>query len=149
MANEGQIQLITSELAKAANEANVLFAKTKDQSYRDKAIRFARIIQGIQELSFGGTGGGIGGDTQTIVTNYTVTDTDYFLICNTDAGNITITLPPTPLGNQGGVNIKNSGSGILTINAPSGQYIDGLTTVSMKNKSSLYLFPATDEWNIL
>ncbi len=50
------IEVIISELIKASNEAASEYAKTKDSYYREKSIRYKRIVDGISNLSFGGSG---------------------------------------------------------------------------------------------
>jgi len=47
------LEVIASELLKSAIDAEKLFGKTKDQSYKDKAVRLRRIVVNLQELTIG------------------------------------------------------------------------------------------------
>lgn len=47
------LEVIASELLKSAIDAEKLFGKTKDQSYKDKAVRLRRIVANLQELTIG------------------------------------------------------------------------------------------------
>ena len=39
---------IASELLKSANEADLIFKKTRDQAQRDKAVRLRRIVENLK-----------------------------------------------------------------------------------------------------
>jgi len=47
------VEVIASELLKSAIDAEKLFGKTKDQSYKDKAVRLRRIVVNLQDLTIG------------------------------------------------------------------------------------------------
>ena len=47
------LEVIASELLKSAIDAEKLFGKTKDQSYKDKAVRLRRIVANLQTLTLG------------------------------------------------------------------------------------------------
>jgi len=44
---------IASELLKSANEADLIYKKTRDQAQRDKAVRLRRIVENLRLLVFG------------------------------------------------------------------------------------------------
>ena len=44
---------IASELLKSANEADLIYKKTRDQAQRDKAVRLRRIVENLRQLTFG------------------------------------------------------------------------------------------------
>lgn len=58
MANEEQVNIIVSELVKAANEAKLVYNKTKDKTYQEKANRYNAIAIKLSEMTFDGGGGG-------------------------------------------------------------------------------------------
>lgn len=45
---------IASELLKSANEADLIYKKTRDQAQRDKAVRLRRIVENLKAISAGG-----------------------------------------------------------------------------------------------
>lgn len=44
---------IASELLKSANEADLIYKRTRDQAQRDKAVRLRRIVENLRQLTFG------------------------------------------------------------------------------------------------
>lgn len=61
--------------------------------------------------------------------NYTVLTTDYFIDCT--SGTFTVTLPTAASVSGKIYNIKNSGTGVITVNTTSSQTIDGGSTASL------------------
>lgn len=47
---------IASELLKSANEADLIYKRTRDQAQRDKAVRLRRIVENLRLISAGGGG---------------------------------------------------------------------------------------------
>lgn len=45
---------IASELLKSANEADLIYKRTRDQAQRDKAVRLRRIVENLKAISAGG-----------------------------------------------------------------------------------------------
>lgn len=81
--------------------------------------------------------------------NYTITNTDSTVDCT--ANTFTITLP-TAVGITGQVfNIKNSGSGVITINTTSSQTIDGQAsgTLTLNQYDNLSVQSNGSNWIIL
>ena len=61
---------IASELLKSANEADLIFKKTRDQAQRDKAVRLRRIVENLRNLTLGASDlNGLSDVTLTSVTN--------------------------------------------------------------------------------
>ena len=78
--------------------------------------------------------------------NYTATSSDNLIICD---GTFTITLP-TSVGIGGKVyNIKNKGTGIITVDANSTQTIDGELTVTLSQYENLTIVSDNSNWLIL
>ena len=48
-----ELDNIASELLKSANEADKIYAKTRDQSQRDKAVRLRRIVENLKNIVLG------------------------------------------------------------------------------------------------
>lgn len=80
--------------------------------------------------------------------NYTVTSSDYTVDCT--SGTFTITLP-TAVGVTGKIyNVKNSGTGIITLATTSSQTIDGATTQTLAVQyQSFYVQSNGSNWIIL
>lgn len=79
--------------------------------------------------------------------NYTILTTDYTVNCT--ANTFTITLP-TAVGSQGRIyNIKNSGTGIITIATTSSQTIDGITTQTLNQYDSIAVQSDGTNWIII
>ena len=65
-----ELDIIASELLKSANEADKNYAKTRDQSQRDKATRLRVIVQNLKTLTLGASDlNGLSDVTLTSVTN--------------------------------------------------------------------------------
>ena len=78
--------------------------------------------------------------------DYTLDVTDYTVDCT---GSFTITLP-TAVGITGRLyNVKNSGTGTITVATTSSQTIDGLTTQSVPAGSSMEVQSTNTNWIIL
>ena len=79
--------------------------------------------------------------------NYTATTAEGIILCN---GTFTVTLP-TAVGIQGKVfNIKNTGTGTITVDANGTQTIDGQLTQLLEDQyMSLQIVSDGANWNIL
>jgi hypothetical protein len=78
--------------------------------------------------------------------NYTLTNTDYLVECT--ANTFTITLP-TAVGIQGRMyNIKNTGTGVITVATTSSQTIDGQTSQTVNQWENLSLMSNNSNWII-
>ena len=79
--------------------------------------------------------------------NYTLTSTDYTVNCT--SGTFTITLP-TSVGIGGKVyNVKNTGVGIITVDANGTQTIDGELTQSVFGGESLLIQSTGSNWIVI
>lgn len=80
-------------------------------------------------------------------TTYTVTSDDYTVDCTT--GTFTVTLP-TAVGITGKVFvIKNSGSGVITVDGDGSETIDGATTQSLNQYDSITVQSNGSNWIII
>jgi len=78
---------------------------------------------------------------------YTISDDDYCVECT--SGTFAINLP-TAVGIVGKVfNVKNSGAGIITIDASGSQTIDGETTQTLNQYDNIVLMSNGANWIIL
>lgn len=81
-----------------------------------------------------------------ITSTYTVGENDYFI--NAVIGTFTINLP-TAVGIQGkSYLIKNSGTGIITVDANSSETIDGVPTKELTSEESLQIISDGSNWFI-
>jgi hypothetical protein len=71
-------------------------------------------------------------DYTTTSTNYTILDTDY--VVEVLANNVTLTMPDATTYGTDHLIIKNSGTGIVTVNTVGGQTIDDVTTLQLTNQ---------------
>lgn len=81
--------------------------------------------------------------------NYTITTEDYTIDCT--SGTFTVTLP-TAVGTAGYgqvYNIKNSGTGVITVVTTSSQTIDGETTQTLFADSSMCVHSKDANWIII
>lgn len=80
-------------------------------------------------------------------TTYPVTSADGTINCT--SGTFTVTLP-TAIGCQGQVfNIKNSGTGVITVATTSVQNIDDVTTLTLQQWENLTIQSTGSNWIIL
>lgn len=78
---------------------------------------------------------------------YTITSNDYTIECTSGTFNITL---PTAVGRTGAVfNIKNSGSGTITVNTTSSQTIDGQSSGQLSQYDCLTVQSNGSNWIIL
>jgi len=78
--------------------------------------------------------------------NYTITTLDYTVNCT--ANSFTVTLP-TAIGHTRIHNIKNSGTGTITVNTTSSQLIDGLLIQTVATLANLQIQSNGANWIIL
>jgi hypothetical protein len=89
--------------------------------------------------------GGVTFPYYSTTTAYAVTADDYFVDCS---GTFNVTLP-TAVGIAGKIYIvKNSGSGLITVNTTSSQTIDGSLTKTLSQNDSIYLTSNGNNWLI-
>lgn len=85
-----------------------------------------------------------------ITANYTPSSLDSVVLANTNSSDINVTLPLATSANQKGYNIKNIGSGVLTISCSGSESIDGQTNwIISSSFSSLNLIPYNNNWYII
>ena len=90
--------------------------------------------------------GGVTFPYYSTTTAYTVTSDDYFVDCS---GTFNVTLP-TAVGIEGRIyNIKNSGTGVITVATTSSQTIDGVTTQAIYQWENLQVQSTGANWIIL
>jgi len=78
---------------------------------------------------------------------YTITATDYTVDCT--ANTFTVTLP-TAVGIQGKIyNIKNTGTGVITVDGDGAETIDGETTETLEQWETLTIQSTNVGWIIL
>ena len=81
--------------------------------------------------------GGVSLPYKSVSATYTVdADYDYFIDCST--GTFTVSLPDATLIADRIFIIKNSGSGVITVDPHSAQTIDGAATVSLSQYASVW-----------
>lgn len=85
--------------------------------------------------------------------NYTMTENDYTVLCDTTSGGFTITLPAAS-GCAGRIycikkTIGNSGVNNVTIDGNASETIDGLTTISLQCRSSVIIQSDGSNWWVL
>lgn len=86
------------------------------------------------------------GSVKTKSSTYTALSTDSFILCTSNS--FTITLPsPSSLENKI-YNIKNSGSGIVTVATTGSEKIDGEDTQQIHQDESLTLITDSTNWYI-
>ncbi len=82
-----------------------------------------------------------------ITSTYSILSTDHQINCT--ANSFTVTLP-TAVGIQGRIySIKNTGSGIITVNTTSSQKIDGQLSQQITNGSNIQVMSTGANWIIL
>jgi hypothetical protein len=78
---------------------------------------------------------------------YAITETDYSVHCTT--GTFTVTLP-TAVGKSGQLfNIKNTGTGLITVDTTSSQLIDASLTITLAQYESVTVQSTNANWIIL
>lgn len=78
---------------------------------------------------------------------YPITTTDYTIDCT--SGTFTVTLP-TAIGSDGKIyNIKNSGTGVITVATTSSQTIDGALTRTLAQYDNLQIQSTGANWIII
>lgn len=115
------------------------------------------VLGGITTTGDAHVGGNILGDRGlklhyvSVSSTYSVTTTgDFFVDCS--AGTFTVTLPNGAVTAPNFIYvIKNSGTGIITINAAGPGTIDGASSVTLSNQNSSYIFQsdALNGWKII
>lgn len=95
---------------------------------------------------------------KTITSNYTITDADSVILCDTTAGNITITLPTAAsvwddtgdFGQQFSIKRVSSDNNSVIINGATGEYVDsGVYTLTGPNLTSATLISDGFDWWVL
>ena len=90
--------------------------------------------------------GGITFPYTEVTGTYTVTDNDYCV--DATSGSFTISLP-SAVGIEGKIyQIKNSGSGVITVDGNGAQTIDGQTTQTLNQKDSIQIISDGSNWII-
>jgi hypothetical protein len=80
-------------------------------------------------------------------TTYTITDTDYIINCT--SGTFTVTLP-TSVGRDGRTYVvKNTGSGVITVDGDGTETIDGATTFTLNQYASVKVVSDGANWIII
>ena len=81
--------------------------------------------------------------------NYTVSVSDYFIECTSSSFTVTL---PTAIGVRGQMyNVKNSGTGVITLSAVASQTIDGILpqTLQLRSKDNIALISNNTNWLVM
>ena len=88
-----------------------------------------------------------GNEITSISSEYTITSTDYFINCTANTFDINL---PTAVGASGKMyQIKNSGTGIITVNADGSETIDGNSTQDLFKDESITIISDNANWYII
>jgi hypothetical protein len=143
------------------NRTNLQSIFTSNTSDSDKKLAIGTLSAGdlilgtnnVARITIGATTGVINFSNSielpyvTKTANYTLTDSDYTVNCT--ANTFTVTLP-TAVGITGRIyNVKNSGTGLITLDAHSTETIDGALTQDISQWESLQVQSTSTGWIIL
>lgn len=80
---------------------------------------------------------------------YTATTSDFLIKCDASGGDFTVTLPAAAGVSGLILNIKNTVSGVVTVDGNSSETIDGSTTVTVNNPSNLQIISDGSNWIVI
>lgn len=93
--------------------------------------------------------GGIALNVVSKTTTYTATTSDFLIKCDASGGDFTVTLPASAGVSGLILNIKNTVSGVVTVDGNASETIDGSTTVTVNNPSNLQIISDGSNWIVI
>jgi len=93
--------------------------------------------------------GGFAANVVTKTSAYTATTSDFLIKCDASGGDFTVTLPAASGVSGLILNIKNTVSGVVTVDGNASETIDGSTTVTVNNPSNLQIMCDGSNWIVI